>query len=102
MFSLAEQPALQLGKIKNIKQVLRSSSAPAVIIKKKTARREVSLIFGVTLHIRDKEIVQALASYFTLLNSKGLEDLTVKPYTIFVGNFISHKKILSLLCPAAA
>ena len=44
----------------------------------------VSLIFGVTLHIRDKEVIQALASYFTFLNCKGFDSLTVKPYTISI------------------
>ena len=46
--------------------------------------RSVSLIFGATLHLRDKEVIQALASYFTLLNGKGFDSLTVKPYPISI------------------
>ena len=46
--------------------------------------RSVSLIFGVTLHLRDKEVIQALASYFILLNGKVFDSLTVKPYPISV------------------
>jgi len=56
--------------------------------------RSVSLIFGVTLHFRDKEVIQALASYFTLLNGKGLDSSpspvgcgvggVVKPHTVFI------------------
>ena len=31
-----------------------------------------------------KKVIQALANYFTLLNGKGFDSLTVKPYTIFI------------------
>lgn len=44
--------------------------------------RIVSLILKVNLHIRDKEVVQAIASYFSLLNNKSSE--TLKPYPIFI------------------
>ena len=48
--------------------------------------RTVSLIFGVTLHIRDKEVIQALASYFTSLKINDSKNLTIKPYSIFMTN----------------
>jgi len=37
----------------------------------------------VTLHLRDKEVIHALANYFTLLNGKGFDSLTIKPYTVY-------------------
>jgi hypothetical protein len=46
--------------------------------------RVVSLILKVDLHIRDKEVLKAIASYFTLLNGKGSYSLTLKPYPIFL------------------
>jgi len=48
--------------------------------------RSVSLIFGVSLHIRDKEVIQALASYFISLNDSVSDNLTVKPYSISIRN----------------
>jgi hypothetical protein len=49
-------------------------------------KRSVSLIFGITLHIREKEIIQALASYFTLLSEagEGFDKLSLKPYQIHI------------------
>ena len=48
--------------------------------------RSVSLIFGVNLHIRDKDVIQALAYYFNSLNGNGSDSLTVKPYSISIRN----------------
>lgn len=44
--------------------------------------RIVSLILKVNLHIRDKEVVQAIASYFSLLNTKSSN--TLNSYSIFI------------------
>jgi hypothetical protein len=71
----------------------------------------------VTLHFRDKEVIQALASYFTLLNGKGFYSFTlpkaaacgsgatVKPYTIFVAkhsvslHIIRFSEIVNVIIP---
>src|SRR5207244_6139390 len=62
--------------------IIRYKISPTITTGK--VLRSVSLILGVTLHIRDKEVIQALASYFISLN--GSESLTVKPYSIFFTN----------------